>query len=110
MEDRSPISRVAHFVHEHFLWLLLGSYAVAAIFPGPGLWIRSVTFGADRGDHTPLSLPALMLALLLLNAGLAVDPGRLPYLLRRPLAVVAGLAANLSSPLLLILGVAPATR
>ena len=110
MEDHSRVGRLAHLVHENFLWLLLGSYAVAAIFPGPGLWIRKVTFGPKGDGLTPLSLPALMLALLLLNAGLGVEAGRLLDLVRRPLALIAGLAANLVVPLLFIVGISQVMR
>ena len=38
---RRPFNSLSHFVHEHFLWLLLGSYVVAGLVPGLGLMIRA---------------------------------------------------------------------
>jgi BASS family bile acid:Na+ symporter len=93
------IDRAAHFIHRHFLALLLGSYALAAVFPAPGLWVREVRLSGG------LSLPSMLLGLLLLNAGLGIRAGRLRGLLRDPRVLLAGLAANLAVPLLFILGV-----
>jgi len=51
-----------HFVHHHFLWLLLGSYAVAALWSALGLSIRSIAFGevSVLGEKTNLTLPVLI--------------------------------------------------
>jgi BASS family bile acid:Na+ symporter len=76
METRGVrIERGSHFLHEHLLWLLLGSYAVAAVWPGPGLKARGVSVGevALFHEQVNLSLPVLTLASLLLNAGLGVQ-------------------------------------
>ena len=40
MNERRLVSTVSDFLHVHFLWFLLGSYAVAALWPTFGLWIR----------------------------------------------------------------------
>jgi bile acid:Na+ symporter, BASS family len=105
MKDHpSAAGRAAHLVHRHFLGLLLGSYALAAVFPGPGLWLREVRLAGG------LSLPTLLLALLLFNAGLGIRAGRLRGLLRWPWVLLAGLAANLAVPLLFILGASQALR
>src|SRR5258708_32712662 len=86
---------LSHFMHRPFVWLLIGSYAVAALCPAFGLWIRSVSFGQGRFlyQDTKLTLPMLMLAFLLLNAGLGVATSELGKLLRSPLVLLAGLAA-----------------
>ena len=101
------IAKAAHFLHENLLWLLLGSYAVAAAWSGPGLAARRAALGtvAVGGAHVTLTLPLLLLSLLLFNAGLGVPLDRLRGLARRPLALVAGLAANLLVPITFILGV-----
>jgi bile acid:Na+ symporter, BASS family len=101
------VARFSHRVHQHFIWVLIGSYAAAAFAPRVGLWIRGfsltefVVFGARF--HVPLpihvSLPTLMLGVLLLNAGLGVDTTQLRHLLRRPWPLASGLAANLLVPL-----------
>ena len=102
------VARLAHFIHRYFLWLLLGSYAIAAVLPGPGLWIRHVHFGPAAGPR--LSLPALMLSLLLLNAGLGVHASRMRGLARNPLPLLVGLAGNLFVPILFILVVSQVMR
>jgi BASS family bile acid:Na+ symporter len=101
------VERLSHFLHKHLLWLLLGSYAVAAAWPGPGLKARSVSVGqvALFHEQVNLSLPVLMLALLLLNAGLGVQVIQLRGLARRPAALLIGLAANLLIPVSYIFGV-----
>jgi BASS family bile acid:Na+ symporter len=95
------VDRLYHFIHRYFIWLLLGSYAVAALWPGPGLAARAVSFGQVTffGETAKLTPPVLMLAFLLLNAGLGVQTGQLKNLLQHPLALMAGLAANLLVPI-----------
>ena len=58
------VERLSHFLHKNLLWLLLGSYAVAAAWPEPGLKARSVSVGevALFHERVNLSLPVLMLA------------------------------------------------
>ena len=109
---RRTLDTLAHLVHEHFLWLLLGTYAVAALLPGPGLVIRHVSLGQVSllGTATKLSLPMLMLAFLLSNAGLGVQVAQLRALWRSPVAPLAGLLANLAVPVAFILGVSLAMR
>jgi BASS family bile acid:Na+ symporter len=99
------LGRAAGFVHRHFLALLLASYAVAAVLPGPGLWLRGTHLGATSG-----SVPTTLLALLLFNAGLGVEAGRLRGLVREPLALVAGLVVNLAVPLLFLLALSQLLR
>lgn len=102
MEGRSnPLATLSHFLHRYFLWLLLASYVIAGLWPALGKWIRDVTLGHLTlfGERTRLSLPMLMLALLLINAGMGVQIEQMRHLLRRPLILVAGLAANLLIPI-----------
>jgi bile acid:Na+ symporter, BASS family len=106
------VGSLSHFIHRHFIWLLIGSYAVAALCPAFGLWIRSVSFGqiGFLYQDTKLTLPMLMLAFLLLNAGLGVETSELGKLLRSPLVLLTGLAANLLIPVALIYGVTQGMR
>jgi BASS family bile acid:Na+ symporter len=113
MEGREDtIAKVAHFLRDNLLWLLLGSYAVAAAWPGPGLAARALSLGEVSvfGERTRLSLPLMLLSALLFNAGLGLPIDRLRGLARRPSALVAGLAANLVVPIIYILGVTLAMR
>ena len=109
---KSHIARVSNFLHEYFLWVLLASYAVATIFPAFGLWIRNISLGeyVFFQEDTKITLPMLMLALLLLNAGLGVKTTQLRYMLRSPLALLVGLVANLVIPIGFIFVVAHGMR
>ncbi|HET6879906.1 MAG TPA: bile acid:sodium symporter [Pirellulales bacterium] len=104
--------RVAHFIHENFLWFLVAAYGVAAFWPAFGLWLRDVSLGQISlvGGSTRVSLSMLMLSFLLLNAGLGADPGQLKKLLYAPLPLLAGLAANLMIPIAFIFGVTQVMR
>lgn len=97
------MNRIAHFVHARFFWLLIGSYVVAAVFPGPGLAVRGLSFGTVSG--TPLTLPMALLSLLLFNAGLGVPPGLLTAWRRDAPLLATGVVANLLLPLTFIVGV-----
>jgi bile acid:Na+ symporter, BASS family len=70
--------------------------------------IRDISLG--EFESTNVSLPMLLLGLLLWNAGLAVEIAKLKGLFLHPLALVAGLLANLLLPLLFILAVAHGMR
>ncbi|MCZ2341378.1 MAG: bile acid:sodium symporter [Bacteroidales bacterium] len=98
---------MAEFVHHYLLWLLIGSYTVAAVLPYPGLWLRSVDFGNWFPDwQIHLSLPSILLSALLFNAGLGVLPQRLWQLVHRPFILLVGVLANLILPVAFILGTA----
>ncbi len=73
--------------------------------PPLGLWIRDVRVGQISlfGSKTTVSLSMLMLASLLLNAGLGVKLSQVQEMLRRPRLLGAGLAANLIVPIAFIL-------
>lgn len=65
----------SQFIHKNFLVLLVFSYALAAIAPHFGLWLRHIQFGQVHlpdGGSLKLSLALLMLSFLLLNAGLGI--------------------------------------
>jgi BASS family bile acid:Na+ symporter len=95
-------------LHRHLLWFLLAAYGVAAFWPGPGLWLKDVTFGevAPFGQNTQVTLPMLLLALMLFNAGLGVQFSRPREVLHTSRLLAAGLAANLLVPLAFIFVVA----
>lgn len=103
---------VSHFLHRHLLKLIVSSYALAASFPALGLWIKDaeVIVIDWPGGHWTMTLPKLLLALLLFNAGMRVKVGRVGQIVRRPGVMLAGLAANLVVPLLFLGLMVPALR
>ncbi len=88
----NSFARLSHFVHARFIWLLIGSYIVAAFFPRMGLAVRSMSWGT-------ISLPMAMLGFLLFNAGMGVELSALKKLRSDPLSLVFGLLANLVIPI-----------
>jgi bile acid:Na+ symporter, BASS family len=99
------LAALSPFVHHHFLWLLFGSYALAALWPALGPAIRNISFGEVSvfGEKTKFTLPVLMLAFFLLNAGLGIRTAELKNLLLHPRTLIGGLAGNLLVPILYIL-------
>ncbi|MFJ9904645.1 sodium-dependent transporter [Streptomyces sp. NPDC101152] len=83
------------------------AYAAAALLPAPGLWLRAPhPTGVPGLAELPLRTPQLLLALVLFSAGLQVPLHELRLLLRRPAALIAGLALHVVAPLLIVPGVA----
>jgi BASS family bile acid:Na+ symporter len=107
MHDRKGIFAVAsHFAHRNLIWFLIGTYALASAAPEAGLWIRALGFtvGPDRGSATRVTLPAILLGLLIFNAGLNIEIAKLRRLLASPAILLLGLLANLIVPVGYILG------
>lgn len=96
---------VVHFLHHHFIWVIIGSYLVAAVSPSLGLWIRHVQLGsvAIHTTKIEISLPPIMLALILFNAGLGVRTRELRQLLHNPKLLLIGVVGNIATPLMFII-------
>jgi BASS family bile acid:Na+ symporter len=104
------LSALSHFLHRHLLWLLIAAYALAAIRPGFGLWMRDVSVWHMNLFHenSSISVPMILLAFLLFNAGLGLK--QLPSLawLRKGAVLGYGTLGNLLIPLAFILVVSQA--
>ncbi|MBK9305701.1 MAG: bile acid:sodium symporter [Nitrospira sp.] len=98
---------LSQFIHHHLLWFLISAYALAAVFPAAGLWIRNVSLGDVHIFETQMhvSLLLLLLATLMFNAGSGVKTSHLQSLMQKSRVMVAGLAANLIIPMIYIFGV-----
>lgn len=98
----TAVGRLASAVHRYLIWLVIGSYALAAVWPAPGLSMRQTTVATIHlidGETARVSLPMLMLAFLLWNAGMGVQADRLRGLGRVVLVLLTGVLANLLVPL-----------
>ncbi len=73
---------IAAWVHTNFLWLLVASYLLAGVFPGPGLAIRGLSVTEPSGGV--VTAPMLLLALLLFCAAVVVRWSRVQDLVQRP--------------------------
>ena len=108
-EAKDRTAALAHLLHRHLLALIVASYGLAAAWPGPGLWIKDhvvLDFRLAAG-RVAMTVPKLLLALLLVNAGMRVKFARLGRMARRPGVMLAGLAANLVVPLLFLAALVP---
>ena len=100
----SALHRLSHLVHQRFIWLLVCSYLIAAVYPAWGLAIKNVAFGELHvwQERIHVSLPMLMLSFLLFNAGLGVEIAQLKSGAKGFVVLAAGVAANLAVPVAFI--------
>ncbi len=101
---------LSHFLHKNLLGLLIGSYALAAVAPRAGVWIKDVKLGELPQLQLSVSLPMALLALLLFNAGAGMDVSRLRNLKHSATLLGVGVAANLFVPVAFIFVVAQSMR
>ncbi len=99
------LSSLAHFLHAHLLWLLVAAYALASFAPGPALMLRGISLphAITAALGIPLTLPALLLASLLFNAGLGAHFAALRRLGQSSFVLGAATLVNLAAPVLAIL-------
>jgi BASS family bile acid:Na+ symporter len=95
---KMKLVRIRAAVQKHFLWLLVGSYVLAATWPEPGESLRGLAFTTIVGGPV-FSLPMALLALLLFNAGIGANVSELAAVFRKPRALLAGLVGNLLVPI-----------
>ncbi|MBO0733660.1 MAG: bile acid:sodium symporter [Methylocapsa sp.] len=72
--------------------------------PGFGIWIRNAGIGGAPARHS-VSLPILLLAALLFNAGVGIRTPELAGMFRNPFLLLGGLFLNLAVPLAFIFAV-----
>lgn len=99
--NESHAAAVVAWMHGHFLWLLVGSYLLAALLPGPGLWLRSFSWGNPYAGV--ITAPMLLLALLLFCAASVVEWEQVWHLGQRPGVLVVGLLATWLVPALFVI-------
>lgn len=80
--------------------------------PQFGLWMRSFDLGNNDALHLSVSfpLPSVLLAFLLFNGGLGVNPAELKSLAGRPLVLLGGVVGNVLTPLAFIAAVTVSMR
>jgi bile acid:Na+ symporter, BASS family len=102
--DRRNSARfaLAGFVRRNVIWLLLGCYAAAAIWPTPGIGMRQWRWVSSALPATEISLPLMLLAVLLFCAAVQTDATRIRALGSRPWALLLGTLAVWVVPALLV--------
>jgi BASS family bile acid:Na+ symporter len=110
--SQPAVVKIAEYIHRNLLWFLVAAYAFAAVLPTAGLWIQGTSLGQFNFVHetTRFTLPAVLLSILLLNAGLGLGLGQMRHLLHQPAALWIGLMGNLLIPIVFILGVSRVMR
>jgi BASS family bile acid:Na+ symporter len=101
----SLIGRLTHWIHHNLIWLVISSYGLAMMFPALGLTLRSIEFTNIQifsASSFIVSLPLLMLAVLLFNAGLGVNTQELQQTWQHPKMLISGLVSNSLVPLIFI--------
>ncbi len=96
------IASTARLAQRHFLWLLLASYALATLWPGPGMILRNWHWAPRLPADVPLSLTLLLLALLLFSAAILTDIRQIRSVLRNPELLLLALLAVWLGPALLV--------
>jgi len=101
------VDQLAHMLHQYLIWLMLSSYLVAAFLPAFGLWLRDTSIGQMHlfQENTKISIPMVLLAFLLLNAGLGIQITSVTEWRRSGVALISGLMGNLFIPLVYITAV-----
>lgn len=103
---KSLIVRVSIFLHHYLIWFIVSSYLLASVFPKLGLQMRDVALWHMNlfQQNTPISIPMVLLAFLLLNAGLGIRVKGLHQWKRSGPALILGLLGNFFIPVLFIFG------
>ena len=103
------ITSVGKFLQRRVFFLVVLSYILAGFLPGPGLWIKSASIAIPTASHEALkaTMPALLLASLLLCAGLRVKSEQVQAIFRRPAMLLTALLANISIPVAYLLVLIP---
>jgi BASS family bile acid:Na+ symporter len=99
------IDEITHFIHRHFLPILIGAYLLAGLLPQFGTFLRNLTFAGihwNDGSTIKITPSLIMLSLLLFNAGLGIKARELIHLWRRPIVLIAGFLTNICLPIALV--------
>ncbi|MGW2648374.1 hypothetical protein ACWC2T_26410 [Streptomyces sp. NPDC001393] len=99
----APTGRASAWLRRRLGRAVVLSYAAALLVTGPGLWLRhSHTLPLGPLIRLPVFTAPCLLWLVLFSSGLQVPVRELVRVLRRPSALLAGLALHLAIPLLVI--------
>jgi BASS family bile acid:Na+ symporter len=107
--NSGSFGHVREIVHRHFLWLLIAVYILAATLPIPGEAIRRFSLGSTSSGMS-ITIPMLLLAVLLFNAGIGANQSELAGVLRQPRTLVLGVVANVLVPIAFLVLLAQGLR
>ena len=92
-------------IHHNILLLVICSYILATITPATGYWIKNYSFGSIKIHENLINftLPAIMLAVLLFNAGLCIKLHDLRSISKYNKALFIGIIGNTIIPLVYLI-------
>lgn len=96
------MAELAERIRRHFLWLLLPTYLVAYLLPGPGAYAAGLSWSRGLPEAAAIRVPMLLVAVLLLNAALQVELDEVRGVLRRAESLIASLVAVWLGPALVV--------
>jgi bile acid:Na+ symporter, BASS family len=102
---RGGLTRTAGWLHRYFLVVLLATYALAGIFPGPGSRIREFAIDLPGGGEERASM--LLLAVLLFCAAAVIQWSQVRDLMERPSVLLLGLLTAWLGPALVVVVFGP---
>lgn len=93
----------ANLVRRHLLWLLLPTYVIAYLLPGPGAYAAQLTLMQGIAGPVAVQLPMLLVGVLLLSAAMQVDVADASLVAHRPDGIIAALLAVWAAPAAVVL-------
>ena len=97
------MAALAERIRRNLLWLLLPTYLLAYLLPGPGVFAAGLNWGEGLPEAASVRLPMLLVALLLLNAALQVDLTELRGVLQRSRDLLVSVVSVWVGPALVVL-------
>lgn len=96
------MAELAERIRRNFLWLLLPTYLIAYLLPGPGAYAAKLQYSRGLPEAAALRLPMLLVAVLLLNAALQVNLDALRGVFSRTRDLLVSLAAVWVAPAVVV--------
>jgi len=108
----NSIKVIYKFIHRNILLLVIFSYIFAALMPETGSLIKNYSLGSlvVFEQSVNCSLPAIMLAILLFNAGLGIKLNDLRNLYEYKKPLIVGVIGNAAIPLIFLYSLSLVTR
>jgi BASS family bile acid:Na+ symporter len=101
----NSLKKLYYIIHHNILLLVIGSYILATITPETGSWIKNYSYGSIKFHYHAINftLPAIMLAILLFNAGLSIKLHDLRSISEFKKVLFVGIIGNTIIPLIYLI-------